>query len=90
LWTGSSPNLSGTFLYGFGDSLGPLLSFRLGFGGELMLYLEGDRIGVHLVRLGCGTENLTAVRLLAGRKQDDGFHDQLADCSFVALAEKCG
>jgi len=55
-----------------------------------MLYLEGDRIGVHLVRLGCGTENLTAVRLLAGRKQDDGFHDQLADCSFVALAEKCG
>jgi len=33
---------------------------------ELMLNLEGNRIGIHLVRLGCGAENLTSVRLLAG------------------------
>jgi hypothetical protein len=33
---------------------------------ELMLYLECNRIGVHLVRLGCGAENLSSVRLLAG------------------------
>ena len=39
---------------------------RFLLGGELMLDLEGNRIGVHLVRLGCGAENLTSVRLLAG------------------------
>ena len=55
-----------------------------------MLYLEGNRIGVHLVCLGCGAENLTSVRLLAGRKQDDGFDDQLADNAFLGLAEKGG
>jgi len=63
---------------------------RLFFGGELMLYLEGNRIGVNLVRLGCGAENLSSVRLLAGRKQDDGFDDQLADNALVGLAEKRG
>jgi len=53
-----------------------------------MLDLEGNRIGVHFVRLGCGAENLSSVRLLAGRKQDDGFDDHLADNAFLGLAEK--
>jgi hypothetical protein len=63
---------------------------RFLFCGELVLYLEGNRIGVHLVRLGCGAENLSSVRLLTGRKQDDGFDDHLADNAFVGLAEKGG
>ena len=54
--------------------------------GEFMLDLEGNRIGVHFVRLGCCTENLSSVRLLAGRKQDDGFDNHLTDNAFLGLA----
>src|SRR5665213_138437 len=63
---------------------------RFLLGGELMLYLEGNRIGVHLVRLGCGAENLTSVRLLAGRKQDDTLNDHLANNAFLGLPKKGG
>ena len=90
MWTGSSPKLGDTFLCEFGYGLRLLFSFRLRFGGELMLDLEGDCIGVHLIGLGCGAKNLTSVRLLAGRKQDDGFDDQLADNALLGLAEKSG
>ena len=88
MWTGSSPKLCDTFLCGFGYGLGLLFSFRPDLARELMLDLEGNRIGVHLVRLGCGAENLASVRLLTGRKQDDGFDNQLADNTFLGLAEK--
>jgi len=88
LRTGSSPNLCNALLCGLGYGLRLLFSFRLFLGGELMLDLEGNRIGVHLVRLGCSAENLTSVRLLAGGKQDDGFDDQLADDAFLGLAQK--
>jgi len=62
-------------LCGLGLLRGFRLRFRNGFrwgllgeprfllGGELMLHLEADGIGVHLVRLGCGLEHLSAVRL---------------------------
>jgi len=63
---------------------------RFLFHGEVLLDLEGNRIGVHLVGLGCGAEDFTSVRLLAGRKQDDGFDNQLADYTFLGLAEKGG
>jgi hypothetical protein len=53
MWTGSTPKLCDTFLGGLGCGLRLLLSFRLGFSSELMLYLEGNRIGVYLVGLGC-------------------------------------
>ncbi len=76
------------FLCRSDDSLGLLSSFRFCFSGELLLDLEGNRIGVHLVRLGCGAEKLASVRLLAGRKQDNGFDDQLADNPLLGLAER--
>ena len=59
-------------------------------GGKLLPQLAGDGIGIHLVCLGCGAENLTAVRLRLGRKQNDDPHHQLAEGALVSLAKEWG
>jgi len=89
LWTDSASKLCDAFLCGFGYGLGFLFSFRLGFGGELMLYLEGDGIGVHFVDLGCGAENLAAIILCSCGKQNDRFDNQLSECALLCLANEC-
>jgi len=48
-------SLLGRFLPALSNRLGGLLGLL--FGSELLLYLEGDGIGVHLVRAGCITED---------------------------------
>jgi tartrate dehydratase alpha subunit/fumarate hydratase class I-like protein len=55
-----------------------------------MLHLEGDGIGVHFVDLGGGSENLAAVGLCSGGKQDDSFDNQLSECILISLANECG
>ena len=63
---------------------------RFLFRGKLMLDPECNRIGLHLISLGCCAENPTSIILRSCRKQDDGFDDQLADKAFLGLAEKGG
>jgi hypothetical protein len=60
------------------------------FRSELQLDLEGDGVGVHLVRLGRGAENLASIRLRSRRKQDDGFDDKLSDVTLLCLTNESG
>jgi hypothetical protein len=63
LWTGSSPKLCNALSFWLCHCLRLLFASGFVLRGELLLDLEGNGIGVHLVRPGCGAENLTAVRL---------------------------
>jgi hypothetical protein len=48
-------------------------------GRELLIDLERNDIGVHLVRLGCGTENLASIRLRWGGYDIEFFNVPRSD-----------
>src|SRR5665213_166566 len=76
------------------------LSFRYGFrwrlvgeprfllGGELLLHLEGDGIGVHLVCLGCGLEYLSAVGLRTCGEQNHDLDREAIEYALICLANE--
>jgi hypothetical protein len=66
-------SLLGHFLSGLGRRLRGLLGLL--FSGKLLLYLEGDGIGVHLVRAGSITEDCGRIRP-RGHQQDTCLHQQ--------------
>jgi hypothetical protein len=58
--------------------------------GILLLDFEGDGLAVQPVSLGGGSQGLAAVYLRSCGEQNDSFDDQLADSTFVGLANKSG
>jgi len=74
----------------------PLGSFGCGlrcflcllFRGKLLLHLEGDSIGVHLIDAGCVMQNCGGIRSCGG-KHDGGLYHQPGEGSFVGTTKKC-
>src|SRR6202041_1922558 len=63
--------------------------FGLRFGGELLLYLEGNRIGVYLVNRGCLAESIRSVAT-PRCKDDTDLDEQARERSLISTAEEGG
>jgi integrase len=79
--------LLGRFLRSLGSGWRGFLGLL--FGSELLLHLEGDGIGVHLIHTRRIPKNRGGIRP-RGRQQDACFHQQTGECAFVGAADVSG
>ena len=78
-------------LHGFGLGLlnGLLRGLRFLLGGELLLDLEGDGVGVHLIDSGGIMKHLRGI-VPGGHVKDGGFHQHFAQHALFGTAQVRG